>query len=149
MDLQVNRITNHTVEEIHSLKSGSLSPKFHYLKLEPTLTIVSPDENKSASLSNTTLSNSVSSTLIDLDNTQLSTAKESSSPKSNHHHVKCDSESLTNGNYSLSETKLSPCDPDGDDEDDIDLEDRPLTVVTQETDDVSLVDSTKNNSQYE
>ncbi|VDP04378.1 unnamed protein product, partial [Schistosoma margrebowiei] len=105
---------------------------------------VTSADDKSDSLSNTLSSENPLPRSIDLENTQISTRKESSSLTSNHNASRDGSESLT-GEYCLqSKVKMSTCDLEAEDEDDVDLEDRPLTVDTQESDEVLLNESSKN-----
>ncbi|CAI2734963.1 unnamed protein product [Schistosoma spindalis] len=141
--LQENSGSSCKVEEICPIKSGSSSISFHNLKSESSLPAVTSADDKSDSLSNTISSEDPLPRSIDLDNTHILTAKESSSLTSNHHASRDDNESLTGENYLQSKAKMSTCDIEAEDEDDVDLEDRPLTVDTQESDEVLLNESSE------
>ncbi|CAH8597201.1 unnamed protein product, partial [Schistosoma turkestanicum] len=150
--VQENGGNNCTVEEICPNKTCSSSLGFHDFKSKSPLPAVI-SEDKSDGLSNTILSNNPSSISTDLDNSHLSTMKESSSLICNQH-TQSDNESLTTENCLRSEAKITPCDRQAEDEDDLDFEDRPLTVDTQESDDILLNEPPKkiipltNNSVY-
>uniref|UniRef100_A0A5K4F1B8 SAM domain-containing protein n=1 Tax=Schistosoma mansoni TaxID=6183 RepID=A0A5K4F1B8_SCHMA len=105
--------------------------------------VVTSADDKSDGLSNTVSSEDPLPRSIDLDNTHLPTMKEPSSLTSNHHANRDDNESLTGENYLQSKAKISTCDLEAEDEDDVDLEDRPLTVDTQESDEALLNESSK------
>ncbi|VDO88624.1 unnamed protein product, partial [Schistosoma mattheei] len=104
---------------------------------------VTSSDDKSDSLSNTLSSENHLPRSIDLENTHISTRKESSSLTSNHHASRDGNGSLTGEYYLQSKAKMSTCDLETEDEDDVDLEDRPLTVDTQESDEVLLNESSK------
>ncbi|CAH8682432.1 unnamed protein product [Schistosoma rodhaini] len=105
--------------------------------------VVTSADDKSDGLSNTVSSEDPLPRSIDLDSTHLPTMKESSSLTSNHHANRDDNESPTGENYLQSKAKISTCDLEAEDEDDVDLEDRPLTVDTQESDEALLNESSK------
>ncbi|CAH8655472.1 unnamed protein product [Schistosoma intercalatum] len=141
--LQENSGSSCKVDGICPIKSGSSSISFHELKSESPLAAVTSSDDKSDSLSNTLSSENHLLGSIDLENTHISTRKQSSPLTSNHHASRDGNESLTGEYYLQSKAKMSTCDLEAEDEDDVDLEDRPLTVDTQDSDEVLLNGSSK------
>ncbi|CAH8540581.1 unnamed protein product [Heterobilharzia americana] len=117
-------------------KTASLLPEINDLESETHLAILKLEDN-----ANNGIQVAVSTGPIDLDNAYSSTVKEPNSPKPNDNTTKGVNEMPISGRHSLSDSKQPSCDLNVEDEDDLDLEDRPLTVDTQGVDDISPIES--------
>ncbi|CAH8875055.1 unnamed protein product [Trichobilharzia szidati] len=122
-------------DETVSLLSGVL-----ILKSEAPVSIVNTEENKNNGLPD---SNSVENTPAESihPNTHSSEVKEPNMAISCENTVQCGSGFPVSERYLHSNTKKSPFYQKVEDDDDLDFEDRPLTVVTQEADDVLPAES--------